>query len=321
MLDASITSSRRAGPALALGSMFSAQLSTAIAVPLVIAHGSFRISALRLACAAAFSLVLARPNVARVDRRQWRAAVALGVVIAFMTSFYYAAIGRVPVGPAAAITLLGPLGVAAVSLKGWARFALPALAAGGVLAMTYGSGGWLIDPIGLVLGLSAALSWACYIILSRHVGRLFSRQDGLCLSFVVAAVATMPAAAALEPSGHWLPLLPAAAVLAILSPLLTFTLEMIALRRIGVGTFSILMSLEPAIGTLLGFAILGQILSVRLAVGVLIVIMASAGAVMTPSLPRRPFRPPAPSHPPCESAARNDPCESTGFDAHRRDSL
>ncbi len=279
MQDAFPISHRRGGTALALGSMLCAQLSAAIAVPLVISHGSFTVSALRLACAAVLSLVLVRPNVASFDRRQWRGAIALGVVIALMTSLYYATIARIPVGPAAAITLLGPLGVAAVSLKGPARFALPALAAGGVLAMTY-DGGWLLDPVGLVFGLSAALSWACYLIVTRHVGQLFSRQDGLCLSFIVAAAASMPVAAGLEPTEQWTPLLPAAAGLALLSPLLTFTLEMMALRRIRLGSFSILMCLEPAIGTLLGFALLGQSLSLRLSIGVLAVMLASAGAVM-----------------------------------------
>ena len=49
------------------------------------------------------------------------------------------------------------------------------------------------------------------------------------------------------------------------------------------GTFSILMSLEPAVGTLLGLAILQQYLSLQQIAGVLAVMGASAGAVLLSS--------------------------------------
>jgi inner membrane transporter RhtA len=117
-------------------------------------------------------------------------------------------------------------------------------------------------------------------MLMRHVGKLFSAQDGLCLSLIVAAALALPAAWLLAPPADWLVGLPVVAGLAVLSPLLPFALEMAALRRLEIGRFSIIMSLEPAIGALLGYLILQQALSLRQIAGMLLVITASAAAVL-----------------------------------------
>jgi len=228
--------------------MLCVQLGAAVAVPVMVRHGSFGITAERLVCAAVVMLVLVRPNFARFDRRQWIAAMALGTTMALMTMSYFEAVTRIPIGPAITIDFLGPLAVAVVALKGWAKFALPLLAAFGVLAICYGHEGWLFDPFGMLFALAAACGWAGYIILMRHVGRLFSEQQGLCLSFIVAAAVALPLAFAIEPSELLLAQLPAAAGLAVLTPLIPFSLEMMALRRMDMGAFSILMSLEPALG-------------------------------------------------------------------------
>jgi inner membrane transporter RhtA len=272
------------GPGLAMGSMVSSQLGIAFAVPLMVAHGSFGISALRLGFAALFCLAWVRPNVLRFDRRQWVGAFALGVAMAMMTMCFFTAARLIPMGPAITIDFLGPLGVAVLALRGWPRLVLPLAAAFGVLAVSYGSHGKLLDPAGILFALAAACGWAGYIVLMRHVGRLFSAQEGLCLSLIIAAALALPAACFLEPRAGWLGQLPAVAGLAVLSPLLPFALEMAALRRMEMGTFSIVMSLEPAIGALFGFLILGQALSLSQICGVLVVMAASAGAVLLPLL-------------------------------------
>ncbi len=270
---------RLAGPGLALGSMLCVQLGAAVAVPVMVRHGSFGITAERLVCAALVMLVLVRPNFAGFDRRQWIAAMALGTTMALMTMSYFEAVTRIPIGPAITIDFLGPLAVAVVALKGWAKFALPLLAAFGVLAICLGHQGWLFDPIGMLFALAAACGWAGYIILMRHVGRLFSQQQGLSLSFVAAATVALPLAFAIEPSELSLAQLPAAAGLAVLTPLIPFSLEMMALRRMDMGAFSILMSLEPALGAIFGYLIMGQTLSAQQIIGILAVMIASVGAV------------------------------------------
>ncbi len=64
-----------------------------------------------------------------------------------------------------------------------------------------------------------------------------------------------------------------------LTPLIPFSLEMMALRRMDMGAFSILMSLEPALGAIFGYLILGQTLSAQQIFGILAVMIASVGAI------------------------------------------
>jgi inner membrane transporter RhtA len=279
MMELRPQAERLTGPGLALGSMLCVQLGAAVAVPVMVLHGSFGITAMRLVCAALVMLLLVRPNFASFTKRQWIAAAALGTTMALMTLSYFEAVTRIPIGPAITIDFLGPLSVAVVALKGWTKFALPLLAAFGVLAICYGHEGLLFDPIGMLFALAAACGWACYIVLMRHVGRLFSEQEGLSLSFIAAALVALPLAFAVEPSELSLAQLPAAAGLAVLTPLIPFSLEMMALRRMDVGAFSILMSLEPALGAIFGYLILDQILSAQQIIGILAVMVASVGAV------------------------------------------
>jgi inner membrane transporter RhtA len=285
-------SRRLAGPGLALGSMLCIQLGAALAVPVMVEHGSFGITAMRLCCAALVMALLVRPKFSRFERRQWLGAIALGATMALMTLSYFEAVTLIPIGPAVTIDFLGPLAVAVVSLKGWPRLALPALAAFGVLAISYGYGGWLFDPIGMLFALGAACGWAGYIVLMRHVGRLFSEQEGLSLAFIAAAVVAFPLAFVVAPSELSLALLPTAAGLALLTPLIPFSLEMMALRRMDIGAFSILMSMEPAIGAIFGFLILHQILSLQQIAGVLAVMIASIGAIYLTSFKKLVGTPP-----------------------------
>jgi inner membrane transporter RhtA len=268
------------GPLLAMSSMTISQLGAIIAVPLMLTHGSFGISSMRLACAALVSVLLVRPDFRRFSAAQWKAALILGAAMAVMTLCYLQAVTLLPVGPAITIDFLGPLAVAVVSLRGAARYVLPALALAGVLAMTFSAGGWLLAPAGIAFAAISAIAWAAYIVGMRHVGQLFTKQQGLCLSFVVAAIVGLALAGSFAGSEMKWADLPIAAGLAVLSPLLPFTLEMAALRRLPMAAFSIMMSLEPAIGTVLGFLILRQALSVQQSAGILLVITASVAAVV-----------------------------------------
>ncbi len=263
--------------------MFISQFAAAVSVPLLLSEGAIGGTALRLACAALFCFIWARPNFLSFDADQWRSAIALGLVMAVMAICFYVAATRIPIGAAITIDFLGPLGIAALSLKGSRRIALPLLAVGGVFAMTYGHDGLLLDPVGVLLALAAACGWGGYIVLMRRVGGLFSEQEGLCVALIISATAALPIAVALEPDSHITSRILNVAGLALLWPLIPFVFEMMALRRMPIGSFSILMSLEPAFGALLGYVILGQVLTARQLAGILAVMIASVGAVMLSS--------------------------------------
>ncbi|CAM5335026.1 EamA family transporter [Streptomyces tanashiensis] len=68
---------------------------------------------------------------------------------------------------------------------------------------------------------------------------------------------------------------------ALMSSVLPYTLELLALRRLPAPTFAILMSLKPAIAAAAGFLVLSQALSATDALAIALVIGASMGAVRT----------------------------------------
>lgn len=269
--------SRFTGASFAMSSMFSAQLGTVLAVPLMVVHDPLGIFALFFGFTALTSLVLFRPKLRGLSLRHWYSAGALGLAMAVMLLCYAEAVTRIPVGPTVTIDFLGPLGVAALSLTGWPRVVLPALAACGVVAMSLSPHGLVLAPVGVLYALGAAAGWACYIVLMRHVGALFSAQEGLCLSVLMAAIFALLVAFSLEPMRPLWPHIPTIFGLSLLIP---FALELAALRKMEMGIFSILTSLEPAIGSLLGFICLNQMLSLQQLGGIFTVILASACAVL-----------------------------------------
>jgi inner membrane transporter RhtA len=69
------------------------------------------------------------------------------------------------------------------------------------------------------------------------------------------------------------------AVAGLLSSVIPYSLELEALRRIAVGTFGVLMSMEPAVAALIGLIALGQGLATPDVVGIGLVVIASAGVL------------------------------------------
>ncbi len=129
------------------------------------------------------------------------------------------------------LEVLGPLALSVLT----SRRALNAVWAGLALAGVFllGGGGFSsLDPVGVAFALGAGAMWATYIIFSARTGRRFPQADGLALAMVVAAVAFLPLG--VVESGTKL-LNPATVALgsavAVLSSVLPYTLELLALRR------------------------------------------------------------------------------------------
>ena len=86
---------------------------------------------------------------------------------------------------------------------------------------------------------------------------------------------------------------------AMLSSAIPYSLELEALRRVPQGTFGVLMSLEPAVAATVGFVGLGQDLAASEVVAIVLVVIASAGALRSapPPAPARRLRPLSGSRP------------------------
>ena len=200
---------------------------------------------------------------------------------AVLTLAYIEAVARIPLGTTAAIEFLGPLGVAAARSHRRSALVWPLLAFVGVVLLTQPWQGDL-DLVGVGFAALAAAGWAAYIVLTQRVGAELEGLQGLALSLTVASIVGAPVAA--WPAIHGLtPQIALEALgLALLVPLLPFSLELMALRRMRVAAFGTLMALEPAIGTLIGAVVLSQLPTPWQVVGVGLVVIAGIGAHTRP---------------------------------------
>ncbi|RPE42958.1 inner membrane transporter RhtA [Streptomyces sp. Ag109_O5-1] len=266
---------------LVLAGGISVQFGAALAVTLMPRAGALGVVSLRLFVAAVVLLVVCRPRLRGHSRTDWGTVIVFGIAMAAMNGLFYQGVARIPLGPAVTLEVLGPLTLSVLA----SRRAINAVWAGLALAGVFllGGGGFSdLDPIGVAFALGAGAMWAAYIIFSARTGRRFPQADGLALAMGVAALLFLPLGIAeagtklLDPTT-----LALGSAVAVLSSVLPYTLELIALRRLPAHTFAILMSLEPAIAATAGFLVLGQALTATEAAAITLVIAASIGAVRT----------------------------------------
>ncbi|BBZ28467.1 membrane protein [Mycolicibacterium madagascariense] len=270
----------RTGVLMALGSMTCVQVGLVVAIGLIDRIGVEGAAWLRLTWAGVLLVIVVRPRRSAFTKTTLLTCVVLGVVTATVTLSFMAAIGRIPLGTASALEFLGPLGVAVCRGEGRHRLAWPGVAALGVLLLTRPWEG-AIDPVGVACALAAAVCWAAYILLTQRVGDGVEGVNGLAVSMGVAAVVSTVAV------GHWVipritpEILLVGVGLAILLPVVPFTLELLALRRLTTASFGTLMSLEPALAMLVGYVMLAQRPGPTGLVGICLVVVAGIGAART----------------------------------------
>ena len=282
----------RTGTLMAVASMTCVQLGLGVSVGLFDQVGPLGTAWLRLAWAGVVLLLVVRPRLSRFGRRGLLTAVALGVVTAGLTMLFMGAVARMPLGTASAIEFLGPLGVAAARSRRARQLVWPTLAAVGVLLLTQPWQG-STDPVGITFALGAAACWAGYILLTQAVGDEVSGLQGLAVSLPVAGlVATAVAGPTVVP--HLTPQLALAGLgLALLLPVVPFSLELLALRRLTTAAFGTLMALEPAIALTVGAVLLHQVPDAVALAGMAFVVAAGIGAERSGA--RHPARQPEPA--------------------------
>ncbi|THA73246.1 EamA family transporter [Streptomyces sp. A0642] len=265
--------------ALVVAGGLSVQFGSAVAVLLMPKAGALGVVTLRLAAAALVLLVVCRPKLRGHSRADWGTVVAFGLAMGGMNTLFYQAADRIPLGAAVTLEVLGPLALSVFASRRLVNVVWAGLALGGVLLLS-GGGFDRLDPVGAAYALGAGAMWAAYIVFSARTGRRFPQADGLALAMVVAAVLSLPLGIMESGSKLLVPsTLGLGAAVALLSSVLPYTLELMALRRLPAPTFAILMSLEPAIAATAGFLVLDQALSTTDALAIALVIGASMGAV------------------------------------------
>lgn len=270
-------------PLLVLGGIVSVQFGGALAATLLPLIGPAGSVALRLGIGAAVMAVIARPRWRGRSRADWLAVSAYAAALGCMNLSFYGSLARLPIGVAVTIEFVGPLLLSAVlSRRLRDAIAVLAAAAGVVLISGAVTTPWSeLDLVGIGLALAAGGFWALYILTSGWTGARFERLDGLTIAMCLATAVVLPLGLVTAGGDLFTPeaLLKGAGI-AILSSVLPYSLELIALRRLSAQVFGILLSLEPAAAAAAGLLVLGQRLTAVELVGMGFVVVASV-AVLT----------------------------------------
>jgi inner membrane transporter RhtA len=271
-------------PLLVLMSISSAQIGGALARTLFDEVGAVGAALLRLSLDALVLAVATRPSLRAWPAAAWRAAILLGVVIAGMNLTYYLALRTVPLGVVVTVTFLGPLVLSLAQTRRVPDLVWAGLAAGGVALLGLHPGSQA--PLsGLLFAGAAGVCGAGYIVCGARLGALVPGTGGLAVSLSAGALLVLPFGAAGASAALAEPvLLLTAAVVAVLSSVLPYGLEITALRRLPTRVFGILISLQPAAGAIAGWLVLGQRLGTADLVAMLMVSAAGVGVtVRTPA--------------------------------------
>ena len=226
-------------------------------------------------------------------RRAWGWAdapilVVFGATLGLMNLLFYNAIKTVPFGLAIAVEFTGPLAVALWSSKKPLDFVWIVLAVAGMglilpLGNTMGAGlqTSAIDPVGIAYALGAGVCWAVYIVVGQGVADrigAFATPVGM----LVAALLVTPVGISVAGSSllnlEWML---AGLGIALLSSAIPYSLEMYSLKHLPKQTFSILLSLEPAVGALAGWLVLSEQLNTQQLGAIGLIMVASMGSAMT----------------------------------------
>ncbi len=289
----------RAGPVnpvlLAVLAILSVQFGNALAGTLFAQAGPLGAAALRLVLAAVILLAVIRPRVAGWDRRTWFGVGMLGLGLGGMNVLIYLAIASIPIGVAVTIELLGPLAVAVAGTRRARDLLWVALAGAGVLLLGLERSDGGLALVGVLAAAGAAAFWALYIVASARLGPRARGVDALAVAMVVAALIVAPLGAAPATTAvaavPWLLL--AFIGIAIMTSVVPYALEFIALKSMPTRVFGVLSSLGPAVAALAGLLVLGQLLSPVQLIAIAAVITASVGAVLSGRRPPAVARPPA----------------------------
>jgi inner membrane transporter RhtA len=281
----------RGAALLALTSIVSVQCGAALATGLFDSIGPAGAVFLRAVFGALALLALlglrrgARP---RLWGRPPRDVLLLAVAVSAVTLLFYAALDRLPLGVTVTLEFVGPLGVAVVGSRRGRDAIWVLLAAAGIVLLSGGTGGERIDPLGVVLALSAGAFWAAYIVQSARVGAIEPGIRPATVAAVISALMLAPLGLAQGGSALLTPTnLAIGAAVGVLSTAVPYVFEMEALRRLPRATFGVLMSLEPAVAAAIGFLALSQDLAPTELIAITFVVIASAGALRSATPPPR----------------------------------
>ena len=128
----------------------------------------------------------------------------------------------------------------------------------------------------------AGTGWAMFIIIAARVGKQVEGNTGLVLGMSVAAIFMIPLVVPAVPeliTHPWLFL--ACLGVALLSTALPFSFEFEALKRLSKRAYGVLVSIEPAVATVVGAVLLGERMGLQGLAAVGCIVIAAIGITVT----------------------------------------
>lgn len=267
-------------PLMVLGGIISVQIGAAFAKELFATAPPTAMVWMRLITSAVIFAVAFRPRVTGRSRKDWLVVLAYGVCLCTMNWAIYQSFARIPLGMAVTIEFLGPLVISIIGSRRLADLLWVGLAGAGVALLGFSPTG--LTLVGVLFALLAGLGWAGYILTTAQTGRRWPGMSGLAVASWVGAIVMAPpailraGAILLQPR-----VLLVGLAVGLLSSVIPYSLELIALRRIPARVFGILMSLEPATAALAAMVVLGEFLAWNQWLALGCVVGASVGATRT----------------------------------------
>ncbi|MEZ0494399.1 DMT family transporter [Kineococcus sp. TBRC 1896] len=256
------------------------QLGAGVGASAFAAIGPAGVVAVRQVVAAAVLLPLARPALRRMGWSQWWPVLLLAVVFAGMNLALYTAVDRVGLALAVTLEFLGPLVLALVTSRTRRHLLIAVAAAAGVYVLVLP--GPSSDVGGIAVGLVAGACWAAYIVLNRTAGARLPGVQAPALASGVCAVGYLPVLVVLTVDGRWDgATLTRALLTGVLSSVLPYAADLVALRTVPARSFAVLSSTQPALAALVGLLLLGQGLRAHEWAGIAVISLANVAALVT----------------------------------------
>ena len=270
-----------------IGSLITLSVGTSLAKSLFPFVGAEGTTTYRLIFSTLLLMAFWRPW-----RRTWSwneapLLVMFGATLGVMNLLFYSAIKTVPFGLAIAIEFTGPLAVALWSSKKPLDFVwivLAVLGMGLILPLSQQIGAdspAALDPVGIGFALGAGFCWAMYIVIGQRVADrigAFATPMGMLVAAIVVTPFGISVAGTSLLNVEWMLI---GLGIALLSSAIPYSLEMYSLKHLPKQTFSILLSLEPAVGALAGWLVLAEQLNTQQLCAIGLIMAASMGSAMT----------------------------------------
>lgn len=268
--------------------MISVQGSASIAKYLFPVLGPEGMTAWRLTFSSVMLAMIFKPWRKAITKQALRYIILYGLAMGCMNLSFYNAISRIPLGIAVAIELTGPIMVAMFSGRRLADFIWLGIAVVGLgMLLPIHQASSELDPIGIVMALTAGACWACYILFGRKAGAIHG-SSSVALGAIIASILLFPIGVWQSGSAMFsISLLPLIFLVSLLASAIPYGLDMVALPRLPAQTFSTLMSLSPVFAAFSGLIVLHEQLTHYQWLAIGLIILSSIGTVLSMSRPTK----------------------------------